>query len=187
MTALMLAGCGGGSHEVPPQPNITPLDQQAPPLPDTEQFRRATPPQLVARLDLEGTGDLYVGEWPLEPPWKVTVCYFAYAGTESDVEQIQLYCDRLEEPLELHEHAQLNGWPDVSVGTVASSIDAVRLTFEGSCGTETYLANGPFLRSNPPRHVFMLDQTGSCLWKTAEALRDGQVVKVYNKPAAPRD
>ena len=75
----------------------------------------------------------------------------------------------------------------MTVGTVGASVDEVRLTFGGSCGVATYQATGPLLRSNPTRRVFMLDQSNGCLWKTAEAIRDGTVIQRYMKPSAPRN
>ena len=89
--------------------------------------------------------------------------------------------------MHLWERGEYRGWPDVTLGTVDASIDEVRLTFEGECGTHPYEGRGPLLRSYPSGRVFMLDQSDSCLWKAAEALKEGTVVGTYEKPAAPRD
>jgi len=90
-------------------------------------------------------------------------------------------------PLEIREFAEIDGWPELTIGTVDSTLDTVRLTFAGDCGTGIYRLDGPRLRSNPSRKVFILDQSNGCLWRTAEAIRDDVVVERYEKPAAPRD
>jgi hypothetical protein len=189
--AITITACGGStdSQSAPPAPTIERLDDAPPPLPQVDPWVKPTTALVVARLDAEGAGEsLYVGEWP-EEPLTTTACYFVFAGGDEprDAEPGVVLCDRLDDPLHIYERAEYGGWPDASVGTLDASIDSVRLVFDGDCGTETYQATGPLLRSSPTRRIFMLDQGNGCLWNSAEAIRDGAVVMRYEKPAAPRD
>lgn len=185
-------GCGIGDDPTKPRPrpDIELIDQPAPPLAETTEYTEGRPTRLLASLPLHEGRGLYLGEWPSLPVSQTTMCYFAFESDypEPDVADPEnTFCDDLARPVHLWERGEHARWPDVTFGTIDVSIDEVRLTFEGACGTQTYEARGPLLRSYPKRRVFMLDQSDSCLWKMAEALRDGTVVATYEKPAAPRD
>jgi hypothetical protein len=118
------------------------------------------------------------------------LCYFAFESAYPDpdvADPEQTFCDELANPVHLWEQGELRGWPDVTLGTVDTSIQEVRLTFEGDCAERTYALRGPRLRSYPQRRIFMLDQTDGCSWSNAEGLVGDDVVAKFEKPAAPRD
>src|SRR5262245_15692063 len=190
---LVPVGCGGPPRTEPPPASVEALDGAPPRLPTTDdRLLKATPPRLVARLDLQtGGDDLYVGEFPEEPRSAVTACYFPFPADE-DTDEIEsgtvtFLCDDLGDPLALFQWDGYAGRVDATVGTVDTSVDQVRLTFEEGCGVVTYEANGPALRGYPSRRLFMVDQSNGCSWETAEAVSNGVVVDSDVAPAPPRD
>jgi hypothetical protein len=178
------------ANEPPAQSDVKPIDRSAPLLPETTKVTQGRPTRLLAALPLPTDRALYVGEWPSLPASHTTICYFAFesAYPEPDVaDPEQTFCEELKNPVQLWERVEYRGWPDITFGTVDSSIDEIRLMFDDPCASRTYKSRGPLLRSYPKRRVFMLDQSGSCLWESAQALRDGKTVATYEKPAAPGD
>lgn len=193
--ALVATGCGSSSQEgtePPPAASIEHVDALAPTFPPGAiSIARTTPGRLLARLRLDkNENSLFLGDWPSDGTDGGAACYFFYVAANDapdEADPIQALCDRVSKPLEVREFAEFHGWPKVTIGTVDSSVDTVRLTFAGGCGVGTYRLDGPVLRSSATRRVFILDQSDGCLWTTAEAIRDGAVVERYEKPAAPRD
>lgn len=195
VTTHFLAGCSSSTRdptEPPPPPLIERIDKSAPTFsPGAISIVREMPGRLVARLRVEeNEKSIFLGDWPSDASDQSAVCYFFYVAPSDapdEADPIQALCDRVSKPLEIREFAEIDGWPEVTIGTVDSTLDAVRLTFAGRCGARVYPVDGPRLPSNPSRTVFILDQSNGCLWRTAEAIRSDLVVERYEKPAAPRD
>jgi len=140
-------------------------------------------PSLVARLKLRGENSdlfLYLSDWTREKR-----CWLKYIAREDGVGGLRYIQNRcgflpLGDPASdavldlLQDGPEASAPTRITVGTVDSTVDELRLTFL-DCGSRSYALDGPTIPSKPSRRVFLLDQ-GGCEWEKAEAVRDGEVV-----------
>lgn len=200
--ALTTAGCGLPfvGQDPPAQPSIEQATGSVPGFvgegsPWIHETWGDDLPPLVAKLRLNSPHDglsLYLSDWA--PPVRCWLQFIAEADGSGGAVYKRNVCGVLpkgdpaaDDPIFISQYGPEDSAPTrITVGTVDSSFEELRLTFL-ECGSRSYVLDGPTVPSKPTRRVFTLDQ-GDCEWEKAEALRGGAVVaKVDNLNAGFRD